>query len=775
MLKRLFNRLRHWLHSVGQITLTRLFRLFLRVTFIIALAAIGLFLWFVWWPVHTVPPLEPVDDYVYLDQQWGNDQHSTARQTYYFTPQGTSMPQGASRGALRYDWFVHLELPLSEQRFAEPDHMRQYRFIVDPTPSSANPDQLPVGFTKHFDPSIGEHVLDITCAACHTGELHFTKNGKTTAIRIDGGQAMHAFTDMQRGSFAPELLAALINTAISPWKFERFAKNVLKDNPHYDQEKSALKAALWATIKAMLASGQNNPLRHLYPVREGYGRTDALGRIGNTAFGDHLVASNYQTGDAPVSYPYVWNIWKFDWVQYNGSVSQPLARNIGEALGVGAIVPLRSDMNEALPEQERFRTSVDIAGLQQIEHTLQTLAPPRWPTAILGEIDQAKADHGKQLFEQHCRGCHGPHIASTARQQASAPLKPSNELEWRIEVIPLEHIGTDGNAAKGFIERHYDLSATGLSTAEIKSALEPLLTRQLARNARFRLQEVISERQKANLATGDLPQLLANYPDPDRDAIASLPRDSFAQINAEMKSLDPERSVPTTSPHDPLHCALSCQSDNLLWAINAGEQANAQFINSLDVRHMNEGIALNIVGILIKNRFYADYGIDYATQQCLEGYGALDLPQVIEGYKPRPLAGVWATPPFLHNGSVPTIYQMLLPPDQRDKKFYVGRREYDPVHLGYVTTPLNGDDGGFWLDTTISGNHNSGHAFAATPEQWQNYQADYKKNPLPSGVIGPVLSDDERMALIEYLKVHEDPATPSHFQPKQCQLFGQLL
>ncbi len=79
-------------------------------------------------------------------------------------------------------------------------------------------------------------------------------------------------------------------------------------------------------------------------VHEGFGRTDALGRIGNTAFGDHLIAANSQAGDAPVSYPYLWNIWKFDWVQYTGSVAQPLARNIGEALGAGAIAPLRSDM-----------------------------------------------------------------------------------------------------------------------------------------------------------------------------------------------------------------------------------------------------------------------------------------------------------------------------------------------------------------------------------------------------------------------------------------------
>ena len=88
----------------------------------------------------------------------------------------------------------------------------------------------------------------------------------------------------------------------------------------------------------------------------------------------------------------------------------------------------------------------------------------------------------------------------------------------------------------------------------------------------------------------------------------------------------------------------------------------------LDVKKLSEGLALNLVGLLIKNRFYADNRIDYATQQCLEGFGALDLPQEIAGYKPRPLEGVWATPPFLHNGSVPTLYQMLLPPERRDQQ-----------------------------------------------------------------------------------------------------------
>ena len=185
---------------------------------------------------------------------------------------------------------------------------------------------------------------------------------------------MHAFTDMSRGSFAPVLLASLIDTSASPWKFDRFAKKVLGAGYPGAQAGAARRAARDHQGDAR-QPGQNNPLRKLYPVHEGFGRTDALGRIGNTAFGDHLVAGNYQAGDAPVSYPYLWNIWKFDWVQYNGSVSQPLARNIGEALGVGAIAPLRTDMLEAAAAR-RSATAArwTSPACTRIEHTLQHAA-----------------------------------------------------------------------------------------------------------------------------------------------------------------------------------------------------------------------------------------------------------------------------------------------------------------------------------------------------------------------------------------------------------------
>jgi mono/diheme cytochrome c family protein len=744
----------------------------------------ALYAWFVLWPVHSVPALEHVDEYVWLDQGWGQAQNTPLREHYYYTAQGTSVPQGASVGAVRYSWFVNLELPLSHDRFAAPDHMRRWRFLVDPAPTPANPDQLPIGFTRHFDPGIGEDVLDITCAACHTGEIHYTQAGKTRAIRIDGGPAMHAFTDMSRGNFAPMLAASLLGTAVNPWKFDRFAQKVL--GPGYPDAKPKLRKALFATLKAMGASGQNRRSDELYPVHEGFGRTDALGRIGNTAFGDHLSASNYQVGDSPVSYPYVWNIWKFDWVQYNGSVSQPLARNVGEALGVGAIVPLMSAVGQPLPPAERFRTSVDIRGLHRIEQTLQQLRPPGWPEQVLGAIDRDKAARGKDLFERHCVECHGPHVAESERTKANAPLKPAG-LEWRMEVIPLDHIGTDPNAAMGFMNRRYDLSASGLSNAELQSALRPLLTRQLLRDVRFRLREVVRLSTDQSGKIPKLPASLANlaelanaYPDLESVANPVIPVELFAKIDAAtVPPLPMPAQLPDVDwrPADPLDCALECHVVNLLWDLRKGSGNIESTLAALDVKSLTEGVALNLVGIMIKNRFYADNGVDYVAQQCLEGFGTLDLPQQIAGYKPRPLEGVWATAPFLHNGSVPTLYQMLLPPSKRDTKFFVGRREYDPKHVGFVTTPDDdGDDDGFWLDTTLSGNHNTGHAFAADAATWAKHVQDPKANPLPGGVIGPEFTDDERYAIIEYLKVHRDlPETPAAYQPPQCQLRGELL
>ena len=117
----------------------------------------------------------------------------------------------------------------------------------------------------------------------------------------------------------------------------------------------------------------------------------------------------------------MWNIWKFDWVQYNASVSQPMARNIGEAVGTGATYHLVDRYGRPVPAAERYRTSIPIENLQRIESTIQTLQPPPWPEDLLGRIDGAKVARGRQLFNEHCAGCHGPHVASAQTARAVSP------------------------------------------------------------------------------------------------------------------------------------------------------------------------------------------------------------------------------------------------------------------------------------------------------------------------------------------------------------------
>ncbi len=54
-------------------------------------------------------------------------------------------------------------------------------------------------------------------------------------------------------------------------------------------------------------------------------------------------------------------------------------------------------------------------------------------------------------------------------------------------------------------------------------------------------------------------------------------------------------------------------------------------------------------------------------------------------YRAKTLKGIWATAPFLHNGSVPSLYDLLLPAEKRTRKFKMGTKEFDPVKLGFVS------------------------------------------------------------------------------------------
>lgn len=100
-----------------------------------------------------------------------------------------------------------------------------------------------------------------------------------------------------------------------------------------------------------------------------------------------------------------------------------------------------------------------------------------------------------------------------------------------------------------------------------------------------------------------------------------------------------------------------------------------------------------------------------------------------DGYANMPLDGVWLRAPFLHNGSVPTMHDLLEATDARPKFFYRGYDVFDQIKLGFISDVA--EENGrkyFKYDTSLPGNSNAGHLY------------------------GTDLSRAEKDALIEYLK-----------------------
>ena len=96
----------------------------------------------------------------------------------------------------------------------------------------------------------------------------------------------------------------------------------------------------------------------------------------------------------------------------------------------------------------------------------------------------------------------------------------------------------------------------------------------------------------------------------------------------------------------------------------------------------------------VRERAIAELKLSESQLASLHGYRGLPRQRAPEGvWKAAPRDGVWATAPFLHNGSVPNLYEMLIPAAERTKKFWLGG-DFDPVKVGRVTTAT------WWLTIT---------------------------------------------------------------------------
>lgn len=170
-----------------------------------------------------------------------------------------------------------------------------------------------------------------------------------------------------------------------------------------------------------------------------------------------------------------------------------------------------------------------------------------------------------------------------------------------------------------------------------------------------------------------------------------------------------------------------------------GERYGESFI------YRGEALSTAVVGVILGDLFLDGLKGGYRSLSVSEETKFINPLDKLYRYKARPLTGIWATAPYLHNGSVASLAQLLTPDERRVDAFCVGNRDFDPKEVGFGykagDSAMRKEDregicksdkyGATLLDTTKFGNSNKGHS------------------TIRHGVM---LNDDDKRALIEFLK-----------------------
>ena len=595
-----------------------------------------------------------------LDQGWSAQQ----RANWYTRSQGSRL--------LPLSWFQALEQPGSTLPFLDRDNIERFRYLWD---ASEKGGKLPVGFAVDVqdDENFSEMTrlrwknpqsrmepwVGMNCAACHTAEMTY----RGTRIRVDGGPTLADFQGFMR-----TLRRALVETRDDDAKWQRFAVAVLKgaDKPG---NRTLLKAELTRLVDWELRVEHANET----PLEYGFGRLDAFGHIFNKV----VLRANVQQqvpnpSDAPVSYPFLWNIHQHDRVQWNGIAPNSaqlagidigaLGRNVGEVLGVFADVTLLPPG----PAIGGYRSSARIANLKQLEQQITQLRPPAWPSD-LPPIDAARWEAGQTLFnadgDDSCKRCH-----QVLDRKDLKTLFPAR-------MAPL----------KGALAIHSDpwMACNSYTTLASTGVL------------RF---------TPPRFFVGSGVPMGKNAPVTD-------------MLNAAVIGVVWHQSGQVVSSP-----ASKVSSKPFSANLNALAEVASSLDNVIEVESASASRAARL-------------------QRCLtEDSDVL-------AYKGRPLMGIWATAPYLHNGSVPTLFDLLLPPDKRPPSFATGTREFDPVRVGYVIDPA-APGNSFTFRTAdaeghpIDGNANAGHDYG-----------------------NAALTDEQRWALVEYMKAIGGQRVGDHIVP----------
>ncbi len=200
-----------------------------------------------------------------------------------------------------------------------------------------------------------------------------------------------------------------------------------------------------------------------------------------------------------------------------------------------------------------------------------------------------------------------------------------------------------------------------------------------------------------------------------------------AYVHESKSGILESQGQPATAPTLSLLVAMSW---NVVSRAQSAPPPQPAMEASLDLQKRGPGAAAASPAAMAEQPVYDDPVRAQKAKRCRDD--SLSGATAILAYKARPLNGIWATAPYLHNGSVPTLYQLLLPPNRRTTSFRVGGKEFDPKDVGFKSGPADGpfelrvrDDKG----EVIPGNDNAGHDYGTAS-----------------------MTERERRSLVEYLK-----------------------
>jgi mono/diheme cytochrome c family protein len=399
----------------------------------------------------------------------------------------------------------------------------------------------------------------------------------------------------------------------------------------------------------------------------GRGRLDAFGMIFNRVSAIDLeLPANNSAPNAPVSYPFLWGTSWEDRVQWNASAPN---RNDIERLGrnVGEVLGVfgETDLQRASLLRPYYRTSARRLNQVLMENWLKRLWSPQWPEDF-PKINETKMKAGKELYAKHCVSCH----EVIAHGKQDTPVK--------VVVTPVGKVGTDRQMALNAIKRQANTGR--LKGSVLPPDFEPL---------------------PAQMPTG---ALLVNVV---HGAVIS----PFHDVGNQLFALNSIK----TKLNDLRSGRLELANEEVL-----------EFMKQAGIKDEEE-LRQKITDYRKFVETYHSQLKSFAAKLVADNAEAVDMPDNPFVYKARPLDGIWATAPYLHNGSVPNLYELLLPADKRSKVFHVGNLEYDPVRVGFQTAAGPGTTE---VNTQFLGNFNTGH------DQYGNQE----------------FTEEQRLNLLEYLK-----------------------